>query len=189
VSVRRRASGRVHYNYFRDYDPAIGRYVQSDPIGLEGGLNTYAYVGSNPIMRIDPSGLESIPFPSGAREGAKQGVRGLCVLFPQLCAAGAAGIGGYALGTIAYPHIATPLGDIIDNMCNTQEDTRRCDKEWEDAYEACRNYGNSWDPPRGVTGGYTSIHQCARGLVSEACGGNAVDYGKGRSGLSSGNGR
>jgi hypothetical protein len=41
----------------RDYDPAIGRYVRSDPIGLTGGINTYGYVFQNPLLRVDSLGL------------------------------------------------------------------------------------------------------------------------------------
>lgn len=50
----------VHYNYFRDYDPAVGRYVESDPIGLDGGVNIYIYVANNLLKYIDPNGLAGV---------------------------------------------------------------------------------------------------------------------------------
>ncbi|RLA50747.1 MAG: hypothetical protein DRR42_12260 [Gammaproteobacteria bacterium] len=47
----------LHYNYFRDYDPSMGRYITSDPIGLGAGTNTYGYVQQNPLIYIDQLGL------------------------------------------------------------------------------------------------------------------------------------
>jgi RHS repeat-associated protein len=53
----------LHYNYFRDFDPAIGRYAESDPVGLESGIDTYLYVDANPISFVDPYGMWKVKGP------------------------------------------------------------------------------------------------------------------------------
>ncbi len=65
-----------HYNYFRDYEPGTGRYVQSDPIGLEGGLSTFGYVYQSPFSYSDPLG--------------QQATLAWCLGGPKGCAIGAA---------------------------------------------------------------------------------------------------
>jgi RHS repeat-associated protein len=57
----------LDYNYFRDYDKDSGRYIESDPIGLIAGVNTYAYVASSPVAGIDTDGL--VPYFPGCSSG------------------------------------------------------------------------------------------------------------------------
>ncbi|WP_295928542.1 RHS repeat-associated core domain-containing protein [uncultured Xanthomonas sp.] len=52
----------LNQNYFRDYEAGTGRYVQSDPIGLEGGISTFSYVDSYPLNNYDPKGLKKWDF-------------------------------------------------------------------------------------------------------------------------------
>lgn len=59
------ATSQLSYNYYRDYNPRTGRYIESDPIGLDAGqMSTYAYVDGKPLSGIDPYGLFDITNPA-----------------------------------------------------------------------------------------------------------------------------
>ncbi|MET0068882.1 MAG: DUF2235 domain-containing protein [Candidatus Thiodiazotropha sp.] len=47
----------LYYNYYRYYDPESGRYLSSDPLDLNAGMNTYSYAANDPVRSIDPTGL------------------------------------------------------------------------------------------------------------------------------------
>jgi RHS repeat-associated protein len=61
----------LEYNYFRYYDPATGRYLTTDPVGLAAGPNPHAYV-PNPLVWIDPLGLARQPSGMGGWYGKLQ---------------------------------------------------------------------------------------------------------------------
>ncbi|KTE85173.1 hypothetical protein ATE72_04755 [Sphingopyxis sp. HXXIV] len=64
-----RQHAELYYNYYRDYDVSLGRYVQADPIGLEGDVNLYSYALANPLRYTDPTG-EVVPIILGFAIGA-----------------------------------------------------------------------------------------------------------------------
>ena len=82
------AESGLHYNYFRYYDPSTGRYFRSDPIGLEGGINTYLYANANPERYVDLRGLATLAAPGAIAGGSLAGPPGAL----------AGGIIGFGLG-------------------------------------------------------------------------------------------
>ncbi|WP_305884670.1 RHS repeat-associated core domain-containing protein, partial [Pseudomonas sp. 1D4] len=134
------AHSGLYYNYFRDYDPETGRYVESDPIGLNGGLNTYGYVRGNPLTRIDPYGLvEAVCMPEdfgcGYDENGNKQCKYTCTSGGNTSTGILGGSQNLSQGDICYGYevrqIVAPSGDVTTNAGPASKFTVDTENFWD----------------------------------------------------------
>jgi len=115
------------YNYLRDYDPTVGRYVESDSIGLKGGFNTFAYVRGRPLNLIDRRG-DTAALAAAPLIG-EVGLGGAGVALGTLGALGAAGAIGVGIGSGANwaigAALGTSIGSAIYDACHKDDCKQR----------------------------------------------------------------
>jgi len=115
------ASGDSLYNYFRDYDPSLARYLESDRIGLMAGTNTYGYVAANPYLYFDPKGQLG-QAAAGCLLGAWGGVPG-CAIGASLATVGTVALAGIMASAIG----SDSSSDVVRDQRPFYPGRRECD--------------------------------------------------------------
>jgi RHS repeat-associated protein len=124
------AESGLHYNYFRDYEPGTGRYVQSDPIGLEGGISTYGYALQNPGRFVDPTG-------EAAAAVALCFIPGIGQVSCAAAAAGTLAAGGLCYATGTCQAMTNRLRDAVQ-----PRDEANCEDE---DVDDCKDVASDWE--------------------------------------------
>ncbi|WP_409574688.1 RHS repeat-associated core domain-containing protein [Sphingopyxis sp. PET50] len=163
-----RQHAELYYNYYRDYDVSLGRYVQADPIGLDGDTNPYLYAAANPLSGIDPEGLQGgaaaplDPRVVAWEAGAKHFGRNLIRPSRKVPVVGQALLIGDGIGTLAaiayYGYINPPklksdchINNSAENgggggrrtppvIVNNYGESNRCVDQWENDVSKCQKY-------------------------------------------------
>jgi RHS repeat-associated protein len=177
----------------RYYDPSTGRFLTRDPISYVGGINLYTYVQNNPSNLVDPLGLVWWTPPSWyGRRSSGAGAAGPVMIAGTVAVMDGPEPGPADVIAVAYliwacfgataspmaPAIPLPRPTpktLVPPLPLAPKKEEGCDQEWQRAFEICADL-ISKGRNRGITGGYTDLYSCARGLVSERCGGNKVSY-------------